>query len=150
MADEPTKKMKALALNSKSSSKALKAKVIHSEEDASEEVPEDMSEDEEMVMMARRVSQWAKRSKRFSNKFGGSSKSYGSKDRKEDQNKCFKCNKSGHFIADCIDLNKDKSKKKSSSKEKYKNRVRKAFWLLGKIWTKTQILMRTRKQIWLL
>jgi hypothetical protein len=35
MTDEPTKKMKALTLNSKSPSKALKAKVIDSEDKAS-------------------------------------------------------------------------------------------------------------------
>jgi predicted type IV restriction endonuclease len=53
-----------MALSSKSSSKALKARVIDSEEDASEGAPEHTSEDdEEMVLMARRVSQWAKRSK---------------------------------------------------------------------------------------
>jgi hypothetical protein len=104
LADEPTKKMKSLALNSKRSSKALKVKVIDYEEDASEEVPEDMSEDEEMVLMARRVSQWAKRNKRFSSKIGGSSRSSGSKDKKEDQNKCFNYNKSGLFIVDSPEL----------------------------------------------
>jgi hypothetical protein len=57
MADESTKKLKGIAINSKSSSKALKAKVIESDEEASEGVPEDGSEDEEeMVLMAKKVS----------------------------------------------------------------------------------------------
>jgi hypothetical protein len=111
MADESTKKLKGIALSSKSSSKALKAKAIE--------------DDEEMVLMARRVSQWAKRSKKFSSKFGGPSKSSGFKDKKEDQNKCFKCNKIGHFIADCPE-NKNRSNKKASSRENYKNRVKKS------------------------
>jgi hypothetical protein len=129
MVDESTKKMKGLALNSKSSSKTLKTKVIESEEEASEGAPEDESEDEEeMVPMAAKVSQWAKRSKRYAGKFGGSSKKFvGSKDKKEEQSKSFKCNKSSHFIADCPD-NKSKSNKKSSSKEKYKSRVKKSFF----------------------
>jgi hypothetical protein len=60
MVDESTKKMKGLALNSKSSSKTLKTKVIESEEEASEGALEDESEDEEeMVPIAAKVSQWA-------------------------------------------------------------------------------------------
>jgi hypothetical protein len=123
MADESTKKLKGIALSSKSSSKALKAKVIDSEEDASEGATEHTSEDDEMVLMARKVSQWAKRSKKFSSKFGGSSRGSDFKDKKEDQN--YKCNKSGHFIADCPE-NKNKSNKKASNKENYKNRVKKS------------------------
>jgi hypothetical protein len=63
-----------------------------------------MLEDEEMVLMAIRVSQRAKRNKRFSSKIGGSSRSSGSKDKKEDQNKCFNYNKSGLFIVDSPEL----------------------------------------------
>jgi hypothetical protein len=95
--DESTKKLKGIALSSKGPSKALKAKVIESEDEASEEGQEIGSDDEEeMVVMAAKVSQWAKRSKKYAGKFGGSSKKVGSgKDKKEDQSKCFKCNKPG-------------------------------------------------------
>ncbi|WJX83571.1 hypothetical protein P8452_66227 [Trifolium repens] len=127
MTDESTKKMKGIALSSKSSSKALKAKIIESEDEASEEGQEDGSDDEEeMVLMAAKVSQWAKRSKKYAGKFGGSSKRLSTaKDKKEDQNKCFKCNKPGHFIADCPE-NKSRSSKQSSSKERYKSKVKKS------------------------
>jgi hypothetical protein len=106
----------------------LKAKVIESEDEASEEGHEDGSEDEEeMVLMAAKVSQWAKRSKKYAGKFGGSSKRISStKYKKEEQNKCFKCNKPGHFIADCPE-NKSRSSKQSSSKERYKNKLKKGF-----------------------
>ncbi|KAK2354319.1 hypothetical protein QL285_091854 [Trifolium repens] len=95
MTDESTKKMKGIALSSKSSSKALKAKIIEFEDEASEEGQEVGSDDEEeMVLMAAKVSRWAKRSKKYAGKFGGSSKRLSTaKDKKEDQNKCFKCNK---------------------------------------------------------
>ncbi|KAK2417483.1 hypothetical protein QL285_039780 [Trifolium repens] len=53
MTDESTKKMKGIALSSKSSSKALKTKVIESEDEASEDGQDVGSEDEEeMVLMA--------------------------------------------------------------------------------------------------
>ncbi|WJX62100.1 hypothetical protein P8452_47132 [Trifolium repens] len=128
MTDESTKKIKGIALSSKSSSKALKAKVIESEDEASEEGHEVESEDEEeMVLMAAKVSQWAKRSKKYAGKFGGSSKKVGAtKEKKEEQNKCFKCNKPGHFIADCPE-NQSRSSKRTSSKEKYKSKLKKGF-----------------------
>ncbi|KAK2451204.1 hypothetical protein QL285_010275 [Trifolium repens] len=128
MTDESTKKIKGIALSSKSSSKALKAKVIESEDEASEESQEIGSdEEEEMVLMAAKVSQWAKRSKKYAGKFGGSSKRISNvKDKKEDQSKCFKCNKPGHFIADCPE-NKSRPSRQSSSKERYKSKVKKSF-----------------------
>ncbi|KAK2389934.1 serine/threonine-protein kinase rio1 [Trifolium repens] len=128
MTDESTKKIKGIALSSKSSSKALKAKVIESEDEASEEGHEVESEDEEeMVLMAAKVSQWAKRSKKYAGKFGGSSKKVGAtKEKKEEQNKCFKCNKPGHFIVDCPE-NQSRSSKRTSSKEKYKSKLKKGF-----------------------
>ncbi|KAK2375014.1 gag-protease polyprotein [Trifolium repens] len=128
MTDESTKKIKGKALSSKNSSKALKAKVIESEDEASEESHEVESEDEEeMVLMAAKVSQWAKRSKKYAGKFGSSSKKVGAtKEKKEEQNKCFKCNKPGHFIADCPE-NQNRSSKKTSSKEKYKSKLKKVF-----------------------
>ncbi|MCI79585.1 hypothetical protein A2U01_0100856, partial [Trifolium medium] len=67
MADEPTKKGKPLALKStRSSSKALKAKIVESEEEeATEEAPEEGSEDEEMALLTIRFQQWARKNKKF-------------------------------------------------------------------------------------
>ncbi|KAK2443928.1 bromodomain-containing protein [Trifolium repens] len=128
MTDESTKKLKGIALSSKSSSKALKAKVIASDEEEYEAGHEMSSdEEEEIVLMAARVSQWAKRSKKYAGKFGGSSKRVGvSKDKKEEQSKCFKCNKPGHFIADCPE-NLSKNPKRTSNKERYKSKLKKGF-----------------------
>ncbi|WJX61935.1 25S rRNA (cytosine(2870)-C(5))-methyltransferase [Trifolium repens] len=80
-----------------------------------------------MVLMAAKVSQWAKRSKKYAGRFSSSSKrSSATKDKKEEQSKCFKCNKPGHFIADCPE-NKSRSNKQNSNKERYKNKVKKNF-----------------------
>jgi hypothetical protein len=98
MADASAKKLKSLALSSKSPSKALNAKDIESEEETTEETPKDGPEDEEFALMTRRFQQWAR--KKFTGR-GSGSRSSGFKDKKEDQNKCFKCNKTGHFIAEC-------------------------------------------------
>ena len=50
----------------------------------------------------------AKKNKKFLSKRGGY-KIF----KKEDQKGCFNCKKSGHFIADCPDLQKEKSKDKT-------------------------------------
>jgi hypothetical protein len=132
MADEPVWKSKPLALNStKSSSKALKANVVDTEEAASEEMLEDGSEDEEMALMTRRFQQWNKRFGKLSSK-GSRSRSSGFKDKKEDLNECYNCKKSGQFIADCPEMSsKDKAKNKNISKERFKNKVNKS---LKAIW----------------
>ncbi|KAK2456470.1 gag-protease polyprotein [Trifolium repens] len=128
VSDESTKKLKGIALCSKSPPKALKAKVTEPDEDEPEACHEMGSdEEEEMVMMAARVSQWAKRSKKYAGRFGGSSKKVGvSKDKEEDQSKCFKCNKPGHFIADCPE-NLSRNSKRTSNKERYKSKLKKGF-----------------------
>jgi hypothetical protein len=120
MADEPVRKTKALALNSvQNTSKALKAKALESEEEGSEEVLEEGSENEEMALMVRRFQQWQRKYKKFPSKRNGSRGS-GSKDRKEDLNKCYNCKKPGYFIADCPEMSsKDKFKNKNSSKERF-------------------------------
>ncbi|KAK2373437.1 gag-protease polyprotein [Trifolium repens] len=126
MSDEPVRKSKSLALSStKSSSKALKAKVIESNAEASEEMLEEDSEEDEMALMTRRFQQLNMKFKKFSNRSSGS-RSSGFKDKKEDLNKCFNCKKPGHFIADCPEKSsRDKVKGKSISKERFKNKVKK-------------------------
>jgi len=103
---EPAKKSKSIALPSKGkSSKALK--VIESEKESPDG---DSDEDpaEKMVMLSNRLQYLAKKNKKFLSRRSGYKRS-----RKEDQKDCFNCKKPGHFIADCPDLQKEKSKDKS-------------------------------------
>jgi len=113
---ESSKKSKSIALPSKGkSSKALK--VIESEEE--ESLDRDSEEDpaEMMAMLSNRLQYLAKKNKKFLSRRSGYKSS-----RKEDQKGCFNCKKSGHFIADCCDLQKEKSKDKSTFKS---NKIKK-------------------------
>jgi len=63
---------------------------------------------EKKAMLSKMLQYLAKKNKKFFSRRG----SYkGSK--KEDQNGCSSCQKPGHFIVDCPDLQKEKSKEKS-------------------------------------
>ncbi|MCI24077.1 serine/threonine protein kinase SRPK1, partial [Trifolium medium] len=82
---------------------------------------EDESDDEVLALLSKKFQKWNKRRGRTYGK-GFGSRSYGSRDKKEDQKTCYNCKKLGHFIADCPDLSaKDKGKNVS-----YKNRVKKS------------------------
>src|SRR4030066_1487647 len=117
---ESSKKSKTIALKSKGKEvKALKA--AESEEESSEEDYED-SEAEELALLTRRFQRWAGKN----NKFSRSSNSKGSGVKKEEQKNCYNCEKPGHFIADCPDMQKDKSKKKSSKSSTFKSKFRKS------------------------
>src|SRR4030067_1129914 len=117
---ESSKKSKSIALKSKGKEvKALKA--AESEEESSEEDHED-SEDEELALLTRRFQRWAGKNKKFSR----SSNSKGSGVKKEEQKSYYNCKKPGHFIADCPDMQKDKSKKKSSRSSTFKSKFRKS------------------------
>src|SRR4030067_697766 len=83
--------------------RALKS--AESEEEPSEEDHED-SEAKELALLTRRFQRWAGKSKKFSR----SSNSKGSGANKEEQKNCYNCKKPGHFIANCPDMQKDKSK----------------------------------------
>jgi len=115
---EPAKKSKSLALPSKGkSSKALK--VIESEKESpdgdSDEDPAEM-----MTMLSNRLQYMAKKNKKFLSRRSGYKGS-----RKEDQKGCFNYKKSGHFIADCPDLQKEKSKDKSKKSTFKSNKIKK-------------------------
>jgi len=115
---EPAKKSKSIALPTKGkSSKALK--VIESEEESpdgdSDEDPAEM-----MAMLSKRLQFLAKKNKKFLRRRSGY-KGY----RKEDQKGCFNCKKPGHFIADCPDLQKEKSKDKSKKSIFKSNKIKK-------------------------
>jgi len=120
---ESAKKSKSIALPSKGkSSKALK--VIESEDKSPDE---DSNEDptEKMAMLSNKLEYLARKNKKFLSKIGGYKSS-----KKEDQNGCFNCKKPGHFIADCPDLqkekSKDKSKKSSFNIRKFRKQIKKS------------------------
>jgi hypothetical protein len=69
---------------------------------------EDSAVVEKMAMLSNKLQYLAKKNKKFLSRSSGY---IGSK--KEDHKSCFNCKKPGHFIADCPDLQKEKSKEKS-------------------------------------
>jgi len=115
---KPVKKSKSIALPSKGkSSKALK--VIESEEES----PDGDSNDdpaEMMAMLSNRLQYLAKKNKKFLSRRSGYKGS-----RKEDHKGCFNCKKPEHFIADCPDLQKEKSKDKSKKSTFKSNKFKK-------------------------
>ena len=115
---EPAKKSKFIALPSKGkSSKALK--VIESEEE-SPDGDSDEDHAEMMAMLSNRLHYLAKKKKKFLSRRSGYKGS-----RKEDQKSCFNCKKPGHFIANCPDLQKEKSKDKSKKSTFKSNKIKK-------------------------
>jgi len=61
-----------------------------------------------MAMLSNKLQYLARNNKKFLSRSSGYKGS-----RKEDQKGCFNSKKPGHFIADCPDLHKEKSKEKS-------------------------------------
>jgi len=120
---EPAKKVKSIALPSKrKSSKAFK--VIESE-DESPDGDSDEDPTEKMAMLSNKLEYLAKKNRKFLSKRGGY-KSF----KKEDQKGCFNYMKPGHFIDECPDLQKEKSKeqsKKSSfNSRKFRKQIKKS------------------------
>jgi len=115
---ELAKKRKPIALPSKGKlSKALK--VIESEEESPDgDSDEDLAD--MMAMLSNMLQYQAKKNKKFFSRRSGYK---GSK--KEDQKGCFNCKKPGHFIADCHDLQKEKSKEKSKKSTFKSNKIKK-------------------------
>jgi len=91
---EPIKKSKSIALKSRGkSSKALKA-LESEEESTSEDSNEDPEIVQKMAMLSNKLQYLAKKNKRFLSRSGSHKSS-----RKEEKG-CFKCKKTGHFIAE--------------------------------------------------
>ena len=105
--EEPIRQPKSIALKSKGkSSKALKANESEDESPAGDS-DQDPVVVEEMAMFSNRLQYLARKNKKFLGRGSGQKGP-----RKEDQKGCFNCKKPGHFIADCPDLQKEKSKEK--------------------------------------
>jgi len=117
---EPIKKPKSIALKSRGKpTKALKA-IESEEESTSEDSDEDPAIVKEMAMLSNRLEYLAKKNKKFISR-GSSHKS----SRREEQKGCFNCKKTGHFITECPDLQKEKSKEKSKKPVFKSNKVKK-------------------------
>jgi len=122
---ESVKKPKSISLKSRGkSTKALKA-LESEEESTSEDSDEDLEIVQKMAMLSNRLQYLAKKNKKFKSR-GSSHKS----SREEEQKGCFNCKKTGHFIAECPDLQKEKSKEKSKKpvfkSNKFKKQIKKS------------------------
>ena len=116
---DSTKKTKSIALVSKGkSSKALKA-IESKEESVDGGSNEDPTVVEKMAILSNKLRYLARKNKKFLSRSSGSKGS-----RKEDQKGCFDCKKPGHFIADCLDLQKEKLKEKSKKPTFKSNKYR--------------------------
>src|SRR4030067_1028231 len=117
---QSSKKSKSIALKSKGKeSKALKA--VESKGEPSEEEPED-SEAEELALLTRRLQRLTGKNKKFFRSYG----SKGSGSKKEEQKNCYNCKKPGHFIAECPDMPKEKTKKSGSKSSNFKKNLSKS------------------------
>jgi len=120
---EPAKKVKSIALSSRGkSSKALK--VVDSE-DESPDGDSDEDPTKKMAMLSNKLEYLARKNRKFLSKKGGYKIS-----KKEDQKGCFNCKKTGHFIVECPDLQKEKSKenskKASFNTRKFRKQIKKS------------------------
>jgi len=116
---EFAKKPKPIALKYKrKSSHALKANESEDESPAGDS-EEDPAVVEKMAMLSNKLQYLARKNKKFLSKSSGYKGS-----RKEDQKDCFNCKKYGHFIADCPDLQKEKSKEKYKKQTFKSNKFR--------------------------
>ncbi|GAU10265.1 hypothetical protein TSUD_420340 [Trifolium subterraneum] len=105
---EEAKDLEKISLESLISN--LKSHEMDEEDSSSDDQEEE--EDEELAMFTRNFQKWARMSK---SRKGNSSRSTPNREEKN----CFKCNKPGHFIAECPEAStKDKNKKFSSYKRR--------------------------------
>ena len=94
---------------------------MESEEEPSDEGTED-SEAEELALLTRRFQRLTGKNKKFFKSSGFK----GSASKKDESKNCYNCKKPGHFIADCPDIPKDKSKKKSSKSSNFNSKYRRS------------------------
>jgi len=116
---ESAKKLNPIALKSKGKhSQCLKANVSEEEFPAGDS-DEDPAVVEKMVMLSNKLQYLARENKKFLSRGSGYK---GSK--KEDKKGCFNYKNHGHFIVDCPDLHKEKSKEKSKKPTFKSNKFR--------------------------
>jgi len=120
---ESIKKPKSIALKSRGkSSKALKA-LESEEESTSGDSDEDPEIVQKMAMLSNKLQYLAKKNKKFL------SRSSSHRSSRREEKGCFNCKKTGHFIAECPDLQKDKTKDKSKKpifkSNKFKKQIKK-------------------------
>jgi len=116
---ESAKKTKSIALTSKGkSSKALKT-IEFEEESPDGGSDEDPVVVEKMAMLFNKLQYLSRKNKKFLSRSSGYKGS-----RKEDQKGCFNCKKPGHFLAECPDLQKEKSKERSKKQPFKSNKYR--------------------------
>ncbi|XP_050915307.1 uncharacterized protein LOC127130322 [Lathyrus oleraceus] len=122
--DEPLKKSKYLTL--KSSGKSVKApKIWKSEEVSQSEAFEEDSDNDDITFIIKRFQYLVKKNNilcGISNVLRGPS----SRDNKDDQKGFFNYKKSDHFIVECPELQKDKAKKGSFQKNRFRKRFKKS------------------------
>jgi len=105
---EPVRKPKTIALKSKGkSSKALKPNESEDESHVGDSNEDPVVVVEEMAMLSNRLQYLARKKNKLLSRGSGYKGS-----RKEDQKGCFNNKKPRHFIVDCPDLQKEKSKEK--------------------------------------
>jgi len=94
-------------------------------EDESPDGDSDEDPTEKMAMLSNKLEYLARKNRKFLSKKGGYKSST-----KEDQKGCFNCKKTGHFIVECPDLqkekSKDKSKKASFNTRKFRKQIKKS------------------------
>jgi len=86
----------------------------------SEDSDEDPEIVQKMAMLSNKLQYLAKKNKRFL------SRSSSHKSSRKKEKGCFNCKKTGHFIAECPDLQKDKSKKPIFKSNKFKKQIKKS------------------------
>ena len=121
---DPIMKHRSIALESRGkSTKALKA-LESEEESTSEDSDEDPEIVQKMAMLSNKLQYLAKKNRRFL------SRSSNHKSSRKEEKGCFNCKKTGHFIAECPDLqnvkSKDKSKKPTYKSNKFKKQIKKS------------------------
>lgn len=127
--DEPIKKSKTLALKSvvdKFSDIAVRSsRVIKSEEAFDKEDSDGDTDDEQMSFIIKRFQHLTNKNKRFSNRiFSLGETSF--RVNKVKQKERFNCQKPEHFIADCPELQKDKTKKGNLHKNDFRRKFKKS------------------------
>jgi len=94
------------------------------EESTSRDSDEDPEIVQKMAMLSNKLQYLAKKNKRFL------SRNNSHKSSRREEKGCFNCKKTGHFIAECPDLQKDKSKDKSKKpifkSNKFKKQIKKS------------------------